>query len=82
MHKGRAVCCAVGEADFGRLAGMGEAFDHLHPARARLTVSGVRDRVPSETDNPPEPIPEPWMPRHPRDSDSPAHMRGFLFLAV
>ena len=29
-----------------------------------------------------EPIPEPWMPHNPRESDSPARTRGIPFLAA
>jgi hypothetical protein len=79
VHKGRAVCCTVGEAVFGRVAG---PTGHSHPACAFLTVSGMRDCTASETGKTPEPIPELWMPRHPRESDSPAQMRGVLFLAA
>ena len=82
MHKGRAVCNAVGEAVFGRPAGVAEPTGHLHPARAFPTVSGVPDRAPSEIDKAPEPIPEPWMPRNPRESDSPTRTRGVSFLAA
>jgi hypothetical protein len=80
VHKGRAVCSAVGETVFGRVAGVAEPIGHLHPACAFPTVSGVPDRATSEIDKTPEPIPEPWMPRNPGASNSPA--RGIPFLAA
>jgi hypothetical protein len=82
VHKGRAVCNAVGGAIFGRLAGVAEPTGRLHPARAFPTVSGVHDRAPSEIDKTPEPPPESWMPCNPRESDSAARTRGILFLAA
>ena len=82
VHKGRAVCRTVGEAGFGRLAGVAELTDHLHLARAVRMVSGVHDHATSKIDKTSEPIPEPWMPRNPRESDSPARMRGTAFLTA
>jgi hypothetical protein len=82
VHKGRAVCNAVGEAVFGRLAGVAEPTGYLHPARAFPTVSGVPDRATSEIGKTPEPIPESWVPRNPRASDSPTRTRGISFLAA
>jgi hypothetical protein len=82
VHRGRAVCSTVGEAVFGRLASVAERTDHLHLARAFRTVSGVHDRATSKIDKTSEPIPEPWMPRNPRESDSPVRTRGIPFLTA
>jgi hypothetical protein len=54
----------------------------LHLARAVRMVSGVHDHATSKIDKTSEPIPEPWMPRNPRESDSPARMRGTAFLTA
>jgi hypothetical protein len=81
VHKGRAVCSTVGEAVFGRLAGVAERTDHLHLARAFRTVSGVHDRATSKINKTSEPT-EPWMPRNPRESDSPVRTRGIPFLTA
>jgi hypothetical protein len=83
VHKGRAVCSAVGEAIFGRLAAaVVEPIDRLRPARAFLTVSGMPGRATSKIDKIPKPIREPCMPRAPRRIDSPAQMREILLLAA
>ena len=82
MHKGRAVRNAGDEAVFGRLAGVAELTGHLHPAHTFPAISSVHARAIAKIDKISEPIPEPWMPRNPRESDSPARTRGIPFLAA
>jgi len=79
VHKGRAVCSAVGETVFGRVAGAAEPIGHLHPACAFPTVSGVPDRATSEIDKTPEPIREPWMPRTRARAMAPRGRAKFFF---
>jgi hypothetical protein len=50
VHKGRAVCRAVGGIIFSRAAAVAESNDLLRPARTFPTVSGLRDRAASEID--------------------------------
>lgn len=93
MHKGRAVCSAVGEIIFDHPAAMVEPIDRLRPARTFLMVSGTRDCATSEIEQilrskisktriPKSKICKAWMPRHPRKIDSPAQMRATLLLAA
>ena len=70
MHKGRAVCSAVGGIMFGRFAAMVEPIDHQRIARAFLLANHNRDRAASVAE----------IPQH--KIDRPAQMRGMLFLAA
>jgi hypothetical protein len=71
VHKGRAVCSAVGGIMFGGPAAMVEPIDRERMARAFLTASGTRARAASEIDRISK-----------RKIDSPAQTRGILFLAA
>lgn len=71
MHKGRAVCSAVGEIMFGRPRSMVEPIDHERMAPAFPAASATRDHATSAIDNIPN-----------RKIDAPAQMRGMLFLAA
>ena len=70
MHKGRAVCSAVGGIMFGRRAAMVEPGDE-RMARAFPTAGATRDHATSAIDKIPN-----------RKIDAPAQMRGMLFLAA
>jgi hypothetical protein len=69
VHKGRAVCRAVGGITFIRAAAVAESSDLLPPARAFPTAGGLRDRAASEIDKAAHPeiqkfrIHKAWMPR-------------------
>ena len=69
MHRGRAVCSAAGEITFGRRAIVVDPSDER--SRAFPTASGTRDHAISAIDKIPK-----------RKTDSPAPMRGMLFLAA
>ncbi len=71
MHKGRAVCSAVGRIMFGRRAAMVEPIDHERMARGFPTASDTRDHATSAIDKIPE-----------LKIDRPAQTRGMLFLAA
>ena len=71
MHNGRAVCRAARGIIFGCPAAMIELIDHGRMARAFLTACGIRDHATSEINK---------IPR--RKIDSPAQLRGMLFLAA
>jgi hypothetical protein len=70
VHKGRAVCSAAAGIMFGRQAAMIEPSDEC-AARGFPTASDTRDHVTSAIDKIPK-----------RKIDSPAQMRGMLFLAA
>jgi hypothetical protein len=70
VHKGRAVCSAVGGFMFVRPAAMVEPIDHERIARAFLLANDNRDRAASVAE-----IPQ-------RKIDRPAQTRGMLFLAA
>jgi hypothetical protein len=88
VHKGNAICRAVGGIIFSRAAAVAESNDLLPPARTFPTVSGLRDRAASEIDKAAHPeiqklrVYMAWMPRHPCNTDSPALMCGMLFLGA
>jgi hypothetical protein len=88
VHKGRAVCRALGGIIFSRAAAVAESSDLLPPAHAFPAVSGLRDRAASEIDKAAHPeiqklrVHMAWMPRHPCNTDSPALTRGMLFLGA
>jgi hypothetical protein len=71
MHKGRAVCRAVGGIIFGRPAAMVGPINRVRVARAFLTARGIRDHATSEIDKILK-----------RKIDSSARTRGMLFLAA
>ena len=92
MHKERAVCSAVDETIFGRLAAMVEPIDLLRAARAFPTVSGALEGENSRIDKISKPkirkpkihraIRKPWIPRNLREINRPALMRGIVVLAA
>ncbi len=70
MHKGRAVCSAVEGITFIHPA-MVKPIGRERMARAFPTASAIRDQATSAIDE---------IPR--QNIDSPAQMRGMLFLAA
>jgi len=87
VHWERAVCSAVDEVILGRLAAMVEPIGLLCPARAFSTVRAALDGENSRIDKIPKPkihkaIRKPWIPRNPREINSPALTRGIVVLVA